>query len=186
VEKTNPYYAMFFEEIVTLIGEQEAALNFLDVGCNYGRRTNMLAYKFPDKEFTGIDLNPKNIEFGLHKLALAHNVSLQAGDALSLPFSDNSFDVVYTIVSVSHMSHDIVTRALHEMARVCRKTLILVEVDLFVWPLTKQLSTVRMNYMFFHHYLSIVPQELVVQKVVHLHCDEVHPRYSAFVFSKKE
>ena len=101
-----------------------------------------------------------------------------------MSFPDNSFDVVYTIVSVSHMSHDIVALALQEMARVCRKRVILVEVDFFVCPLSKQIRTVRMNYMFFHDYFSITPPELAVQKVVRLHGGEDEPRYSAFIFSK--
>lgn len=181
----DSYYDRFDKEIISLLGSDPDAVDFLEIGCYYGHRTNILAWNFPTKKFTGTDLNAKNIAFGIEHLNMASNLQLSEANAIALPFSDNSFDTVYTIVSVSHMSHDIVVLALQEMARVCRKNVILIEVDLFAWPLKKQLSTVGMNYMFFHDYLSVAPFSLEIQRVVRLHCGETVPRYSVFIFSKK-
>ncbi len=181
----DSYYRMFDEEIRTLLGNELDARDFLEIGCYYGYRANMLAMSLPEKKFTGTDLNVNNITFGLNRLCMAENLRLLAADAKALPFGDNSYDVVYTVVSVTHMSHDIAVQALQEMARVCRKAVILVEIDLFAWPVKKQLSTVRVNYMFFHDYLSLAPPSLEIQKVIRLHYGEAVPRYSVFVFSKK-
>lgn len=185
LERNDAYYRKFFEEIVTLIGSEREATELLEIGCYYGRRTNLLALRFPEKSFTGTDLNDQNVRFGQERLTLAPNVRLLEADALKLPFSDNSFDVVYSVVSVSHMSHDIVAPVLRELTRVCRRTVILVEVDLFAWPVRKQISAAGIGYMYFHDYLAIAKAHLHIQKVVRLHCGEAVPRYSAFVFSKK-
>jgi len=181
----DPYYRRFDEEIRTLLGNEPDALDYLEIGCYYGFRVNMLAMSFPEKKFMGTDLNANNIAFGIKHLHVAENLRLLAADAMALPFRDNSYDVVYTVVSVSHMSHDIAQRALQEMARVSRKTVILVEIDLFDWPVKKQLSVVRVNYMFFHDYLSLAPPSLEIQKVIRLYCGEAVYRYSVFVFSKR-
>ncbi|MCF8176912.1 MAG: class I SAM-dependent methyltransferase [Sulfuritalea sp.] len=184
LEKQDPYYGMFFEEIVNLLGNEREAESFLEVGCYYGNRTNMLAWRFPEKRFVGTDLNRESIEFGLKRLDLAPNMAMLEANAVQMPFPDNSFDVVYTIVSVSHMPHEIVAAALHEIMRVCRRTVILIEVDLFAWPLKRQISAVGSGYMFFHDYLAIAPAQFAVQKVVRLHCGETVPRYCGYVFSK--
>jgi len=68
----------------------------------------------------GIDLTPELLVVGRDRLREAGiaNVVLQQGDAESLPFVDDSFDLVYCRASLHHFAEP--TRAVREMVRVCR------------------------------------------------------------------
>ena len=95
----------------------------LEVGCGNGINLFSLAGDFPDVEFTGIDLTPAGIEAAKavqaeDKLppALAEYIPLpnpdptafkrirfMQGSAAELPFADNEFDLVYTVLAVEQM-----------------------------------------------------------------------------------
>lgn len=80
---------------------QEINLNgqkVLDVGCGIGGPCRMLADEF-DCTVTGIDLSAEFIRtaVGLSQLVnLDHKTKFVVGDAVHLPFEDDSFDVVWT------------------------------------------------------------------------------------------
>ena len=87
----------------------------LDVGCGTGEFTQYLSQGVTCS-FTGIDLEEKLIEAANNR-GLDQIMFLQ-GDALQLPFADNSFDVV-----VSHAFFTCVSdawSAMQEMRRVCK------------------------------------------------------------------
>jgi ubiquinone/menaquinone biosynthesis C-methylase UbiE len=70
----------------------------LDVGCGLGGPARMLAAEFGSK-VTGLDLTPEFIRSAklLSELVgLGELTTFVQGDALNLPFADNSFDVVWT------------------------------------------------------------------------------------------
>jgi hypothetical protein len=56
-----------------------------------------------------------------HKL-----IVFQQGSAKSLPFGDESFDMVFTILALEQME-EIQHKALSELSRVCKKYLVMVE-----------------------------------------------------------
>jgi ubiquinone/menaquinone biosynthesis C-methylase UbiE len=69
----------------------------LDVGCGTGGPARYLAHTFGCR-VEGIDLTPELIETGqvlTRRCELADRVSLQLGNALSLPYADQAFDVVW-------------------------------------------------------------------------------------------
>ena len=67
----------------------------LDVGCGTGELEAVLAAKYPQATFTGIDLEETHLDRARAKNAkFGSRVQFQTGDALAIPFSDNSFDFV--------------------------------------------------------------------------------------------
>ncbi len=68
----------------------------LDVGCSTGYITRYVAQKF-DCEIIGVDLSKLLLDIAeeeSHKLNL-NNISFQYANVENLPFSDNTFDIVY-------------------------------------------------------------------------------------------
>lgn len=118
----------------------------LEVGCGNGINLFSLAGDFPDVEFTGIELAPAGIEAARavqaqDKLppALAEYIPLPnpdpaafkrikfvQGSAAQLPFADNEFDLVFTVLAVEQMER-IREAALSEIARVSRGHVLMLE-----------------------------------------------------------
>jgi SAM-dependent methyltransferase len=110
----------------------------LEVGCGNGINLLLLAGRFPEIEFTGIDLTqegpaaarrvqqqndllPPHLQafapLSLHDPAAFRRVTFQSGDATALPFAPKSFDLVITVLALEQMER-IRDRALNEIARV--------------------------------------------------------------------
>jgi SAM-dependent methyltransferase len=110
----------------------------LEVGCGNGINLLLLAGRFPEIEFTGIDLTqegpaaaqrvqqqnallPTHLQafapLSLHDPAAFKRVTFKSGDAASLPFAENSFDLVITVLALEQMER-IRDQALNEIARV--------------------------------------------------------------------
>jgi SAM-dependent methyltransferase len=110
----------------------------LEVGCGNGINLLLLAGRFPEIEFTGIDLTqagpaaaqrvqqqndllPTHLQafapLSLHDPAAFKRVTFQSGDATALPFAPNSFDLVITVLALEQMER-IRDQALNEIARV--------------------------------------------------------------------
>ncbi len=67
----------------------------LDVGCGTGEITARLAETFPKATFVGIDLEePHLVRASARCAAFGSRVRFEHGDALALPFDDESFDLV--------------------------------------------------------------------------------------------
>lgn len=72
-------------------------------------------------EIVGVDLSPGMLEVAREKLArlgLGDRIALRAGDALSLPFEDRSFDVVTIAFGLRNLPD--YARGVSEMARVLK------------------------------------------------------------------
>jgi ubiquinone/menaquinone biosynthesis C-methylase UbiE len=80
--------------------EKEAFMDLLDAGCGPGPMLSVLAEKYPDKNYTGIDLTPAMIEQAKRK-HLA-NTTFLVGDCEHLPFKEESFDVILCLNSFHH------------------------------------------------------------------------------------
>jgi SAM-dependent methyltransferase len=90
----------------------------LDVACGAGHAAEEVAPHV--RRVVGVDLTPALVRIGVERLAASGitNVALQEGTAAALPFVDASFDLVFCRGSLHHFADT--TRALAEMARVCR------------------------------------------------------------------
>lgn len=93
----------------------------LDVATGTGDLAIQLARAVADATVTGIDLSEGMLSVGRKKVedaGLANRVTLTQGDCLSLPFPDNSFDVVTVAFGVRNFEH--LDKGYSEMARVLR------------------------------------------------------------------
>ena len=74
--------------------------SLLDVGCGTGPVVELLAKKYPEKHFIGLDITPAMIEVAQSK-GLS-NAEFMVGDAENLPFGDGRFDAVLCSNSFHH------------------------------------------------------------------------------------
>lgn len=114
----------------TLVRRYEIAPSrALDVGCGSGHATHALARQFPQAEVTGVDLSAKAIRLAEREYHHTSNLQFREGNAMQLPFNDQTFDLVISTGSVKHWPEP--ARGIAEMARVCKPagTLIILETD---------------------------------------------------------
>src|ERR1700704_4548075 len=91
----------------------------LDIGCGLGETTLMLSKRFPETQITGIDEDDALIEVARGTYRQQSSImDFVTGNALHLPFADNSFDFVFTRYLLHHIPE--VSAALEEMKRVCK------------------------------------------------------------------
>jgi demethylmenaquinone methyltransferase/2-methoxy-6-polyprenyl-1,4-benzoquinol methylase len=92
---------------------------FLDVATGTGDLAIEAARTHPDIRVTGIDFVPRMLERGREKIVrrgLEGRINLHEGDALSLPFEKDSFDVAAIAFGIRNIPDR--EGALREMARV--------------------------------------------------------------------
>lgn len=92
----------------------------LDIGCGTGRVMEHVAPYC--REVHGVDISRQMVEQGRERLASLPNVHFQLGNGYDLAgFEDGSFDVVYSIVALQHMSRGVAYNYLLESNRVLRQ-----------------------------------------------------------------
>jgi ubiquinone/menaquinone biosynthesis C-methylase UbiE len=74
--------------------------NVLDLGCNSGYGTNLLAEEC--KSIIGVDVSPEAIKTADLKYNKP-NLEFQLVDGINLPFEDNSFDVIISFQVIEHL-----------------------------------------------------------------------------------
>jgi ubiquinone/menaquinone biosynthesis C-methylase UbiE len=89
----------------------------LEVGCGVGAVLAVLGQEFPGIRLTGVDIEPKQLEFARGHLERSGvEATLVEGDALALPFDDGSFDHVWLMWVLEHIADP--PAALREARRV--------------------------------------------------------------------
>lgn len=96
--------------------------SFLEVGCNTGNQL-LLLDAMGYSNLSGVELQRYAVALAQERLP---QVPLSLGSALSLPYEDASFDVVFTSGVLIHISPDDLPRALDEIHRCSRA---------FIWGL---------------------------------------------------
>ncbi len=74
-----------------------AAKNVLEVGCGVGYNSRNLAMKFPNSQFTGVDLSSEHVATAKKEAGKLLNLAFEQGDFHRLRFDDYSFDAVYAV-----------------------------------------------------------------------------------------
>jgi ubiquinone/menaquinone biosynthesis C-methylase UbiE len=75
----------------------------LDVGCGGGQAVIMLQARYPHLRLAGIDLSDFMVERAQRNAdKVGYAIQFEVADAQSLPYSDASFDVVYSFGSAKH------------------------------------------------------------------------------------
>lgn len=115
-------------------------LEILDIGCGTGANLEMLSEFGPAE---GVDVSAEALSFcrtrGLNQV--------RQGMAESLPYDDNSFDLVTGLDVVEHLDDDL--KGLTEMWRVLRpdgRALIFVPAFMFLWGVQDDISNHRRRY----------------------------------------
>lgn len=106
-----------YQDFINEIKPQKNA-RVLDVGSGPGFATLLLAQKNPTVSIIGIDYSPTQVRTANH-LQIKHkiqNCSFRHGDAMALPFEDESFDIVISVASIKHWQDG--KRGLQEIKRV--------------------------------------------------------------------
>jgi ubiquinone/menaquinone biosynthesis C-methylase UbiE len=88
----------------------------LDIGCAKGFMLYDLQEALPGIGLTGIDIS----EYAVTHAKPEIKDKLMIGDAVDLPFNDDSFDVVFSINTVHNLDEDDCAKALQEIMRVSR------------------------------------------------------------------
>jgi len=89
----------------------------LDAGCGNGRYAYALS-KFNAKKVVGIDYGEEGLKIG-RRIFKNKNFSLKKANLLKIPFSDNSFDFVFSNGVLHHTTN--LKKGLKEIVRVCKK-----------------------------------------------------------------
>jgi ubiquinone/menaquinone biosynthesis C-methylase UbiE len=113
-------YVEPFNTIVRQIGLRmyppQEGMRVLDVGCGTG--TNLSLYHPVGCEVFGIDLSPAMVEMARKKLRDKAEIIL--GDASYMPYEDNFFDLVTTMMTLHEMPDQIRSTVISEMIRVSK------------------------------------------------------------------
>lgn len=150
--KTSPLYDQIrldhesdFENTINIILGQctSKTKNILDIGCGTGRYGKSLA----DKGFfvVGIDRSSDQLE------QAKKIIQTVQGNATSLPFADNSFDVCTMILMLHHLSNEDRSKAFSEVNRVLRDNGAFIIKTCSTEDLRHRLTSI-----FFRNYLNLI------------------------------
>ena len=103
-------------------------LRWLDVGCGTGSFTELILDRCAPNAISAIDPSEEQIAFATGKPG-AGRVDYRRGDARSMPFGDNEFDVAVMALVIQYV--DDRTKAMTEMNRIVRHG---GTVAAYVWP----------------------------------------------------
>lgn len=122
----------FVGRLLCLDSKEKQTKKILDAGCGIGGTITYFAKKYPNVNFTGINIIPEHIDIA-KRLAkekeVNDNTNFLLGDFRNTSFSSNQFDAVFSIESFSYapQKHAI----MHEMYRILKPRGLLVIVDGF-------------------------------------------------------
>lgn len=103
-----------------LVPHRKPWMKILDIGCGPGSITVDFAKRVPSGSVTGVEYVADPLE-GARAIAEAdgvRNITFLTADILSLPFDDNTFDIVHVHQVLQHIADPV--KALSEMRRVAR------------------------------------------------------------------
>ncbi len=93
-------------------------IKVLDIGCGTGRIIGLFKNNKNIKAY-GIDITPSMLNIAKKKLKSYKNITLLEGNAESLPFKKNYFDVVYSFKTLPHVKD--LDKAIKEVNRVSKR-----------------------------------------------------------------
>ncbi|RXJ71756.1 hypothetical protein CS022_20135 [Veronia nyctiphanis] len=97
---TNAKNEIFSPE--TMLNKIQNKGHALDVGCGGGQLALALHELRPDLNIKGIDLSYHQVNRAKNRTLNIKDIDISYGNALEIPFPDNSFDFVYSIASIKH------------------------------------------------------------------------------------
>jgi len=117
IEKNKKYY------LNVLVGDIHSNTNILDLGCGIGN----LSVLFNDSVYTGIDFNPKYIEYANKKFA-SENRNFLFADAVAYSFNEKKkYDLVCMFDFLHHLDDEHCLQILESSGRLTNKNIIIME-----------------------------------------------------------
>ncbi len=113
------YFTRFWQPVIPTFQKHfglTADSSVLDVGCAKGFMMHDLAELIPGITVRGIDISEYAIENAIEDM----KPFVELGNAVNLPFENNSFDVVISITTVHNLEREDCAKALQEVERVSR------------------------------------------------------------------
>jgi ubiquinone/menaquinone biosynthesis C-methylase UbiE len=106
----------FLMEYLHLEGHE----TILDVACGTGELEKMLVATYPQTKIVGVDISTQMLEIARSKFVDRSNIKFIQASAISLPFPNDSFDIVVTASAFHYFENPIV--ALQEIRRVLKSS----------------------------------------------------------------
>lgn len=108
----------------TLLEKTPSVQNILEIGCNVGRNISSIERISPTIEKSAIEINSKALEFVLANNRIENSF---CGSVLDSNFEDNSFDLVFTMGVLIHISPDSLLEVMNKMYRYSREYILIGE-----------------------------------------------------------
>ena len=99
----------------------DTSFTMLDVGAATGDVARTVKKAFPQAQVTCLDWQTRNLRYAPHPKV--------AGDALALPFKDDTFDVVHCALFLHHFTDEQVVELLTKMKRCARQAVVLQDLE---------------------------------------------------------
>jgi ubiquinone/menaquinone biosynthesis C-methylase UbiE len=112
--------AEFWRDSLILDGPPLApGTRLLEIGCGVGAVLGTLGTTYPGVHLTGVDIEPDQIAFAqAHLVSLDVRADLRVADGRRLPYEDGTFDHVWMMWVLEHMSEEDAVAVLREARRV--------------------------------------------------------------------
>lgn len=137
----------------------------LEMGCGFGRNLKFLMENLSyQPKLVGFDISESMIRKA--KEGVNDKVLLGCGDSTSLPFHDQSYDLVFTHATLMHVPEEHIRKAIQELKRVAKKYLILVEETYWSKGNLRRGTFKPNEYTFIYDYKTLVSQSgLVIEEM---------------------
>lgn len=80
-----------------------------------------------DLRITGLDRHELTADLAARQVAAEPSIRIVRGDAMALPFADQSFDYAMTSMFLHHLDDELIVQVLREMNRVSRRGLVIAD-----------------------------------------------------------
>jgi ubiquinone/menaquinone biosynthesis C-methylase UbiE len=117
----TPPFMLFRHKIVSKVKDLDPTRTIVDLGCGSGNLIVKIAKEMKDVELIGVDISSEMLgraKKRAGKQDLGSGIKFKIGSADSLPFSDNSIDMVVSSLSLHHWEDPL--ESLKEINRVLR------------------------------------------------------------------
>jgi ubiquinone/menaquinone biosynthesis C-methylase UbiE len=120
-------------------------MNILDIGCGTG--SHLKLYQRYGCNLYGIDFSPSMLEIA--RARLGDSAQLELGDATSMPYENNKFDLIISMLFLHEMAKQTQSEVLSEMKRVLKDDGHILLIDFHPGPLQSLQGWVSKVIIFF-------------------------------------
>ena len=126
----DPLYVNTLGKMVELASDLNRK-DVLDLGCGPGNLIRLIREKFPEAKVAGIDPSPRMRELCTRRFDDNSGLRIKCGEALQIPFPDNSFDCLMSSLALHHIPPEKRGDCAREISRVLKPGKCLVYADVF-------------------------------------------------------